>query len=81
MEQNKRVFEVMCNEDKYLDDVIKWYNNTYKTDFSIVKVTEEIEILFVKIEGSKFKDSDIFNLGFHLGSKEEKLRSEGKIDW
>lgn len=80
MEQNKIVFTIICNEEKYLNQIIDWYNKSYKTDFKIINKIED-EVCFVEIEVSKYKISDIFDLGYQFGVKEQKLRELGKIDW
>jgi hypothetical protein len=80
MEQNKIVFTIICNEEQYLNQIIDWHNESYKTDFKIINKIED-EVSFVEIEVSKYKMSDIFNLGYQFGVKEQKLREEGKIDW
>lgn len=77
---NKIVFTIICNDEKYLTPIIDWYNETYKTDFKIINRIED-EVCFSEIEVSKYKPSDIFDLGFQFGIKEQKLREEGKIDW
>ncbi len=74
------IFTIICNEEKYLREVIDWYNNSYKTDFRIVNRIED-EVCFSEIEVSKYKPSDLFDLGYQFGVKEQKLRQEGKIDW
>lgn len=80
MEQNKIVFTIICNDEKYLNEIIDWYNDAYKTDFKIINRIED-EVCFSEIEVSKYKPSDIFDLGYQFGVKEQKLREEGKIDW
>jgi hypothetical protein len=77
---NKIVFTIICNDEKYLIPIIDWYNETYKTDFKIINRIED-EVCFSEIEVSKYKPADIFDLGFQFGVKEQKLREEGKIDW
>lgn len=74
-------FEITCSDEKYLKEVIEWYNRNYNTDFKIIEVVDEVEVLFVTISANQFKQSDVFELGYQFGTKEEKLRSEGKIDW
>lgn len=77
---NKIIFTIICNDEKYLIQIIDWYNNSYKTDFKIVNRIED-EVCYSEIEVSKYKPSDIFGLGYQFGVKEQKLREEGKIDW
>ena len=74
-------FEITCSEEKYLKEIIEWYNCNHNTDFKIIEVIDEVEILFVRVSVTQFKQSDIFELGYQYGTKEEKLRSEGIIDW
>ena len=80
MELDKIKFTVICNDERYLNQVIDWYNKSYKTDFSIVNIIND-EVGFAEIEVSKYKPSDLFGLGFQFGVKEEKLRQQGEIDW
>ncbi len=81
MEQNNQIkFRVICNNEKYLNSTLQWYNSIYKTDF---KVSEFIldEVNFAVIEATRYSISDIFNIGYAFGAKEEKLRISGEIDW
>ena len=78
--ENKINFRVMCNEEKYLQNILNWYNNNYSTDFKIVNVIYD-EVNFVDIETTKFTLADIFNIGYQFGVKEETLRQKGEIDW
>jgi hypothetical protein len=80
MEQNKIVLTIICNEKQYLNQIIDWYNESYKTDFKIINKIED-EVCFKEIEVSKYKISDVFDLGYQFGVKEQKLREEGKTDW
>ncbi|MEY8862124.1 hypothetical protein [Tenacibaculum singaporense] len=82
MELDKKIvqFRVICNDEKYLKSSIDWYNSIYKTDFKIVNFTLG-EVNFVDIKVSKYTLSDIFNIGYQFGVKEEKLRQKGEIDW
>lgn len=80
MGQNNLVFTIICNDEKYLIQIIDWYNESYNTDFKIIKRIED-EVSFSKIKVSRYRLSDIFDLGYQFGVKEQKLRQEGKIDW
>jgi len=82
MEQNNKrlIFTVICNDEGYLNQVIDWYNSSYKTDFRIIRIIND-EVGFAEIEVSNYKDSDLFDLGYQFGVKEQRLRQEGKIDW
>lgn len=80
MEPNKTIFTIICNEKKYLEGSLDWYNNLNKTDFKIQKFILD-EVNFAEISVSKFQLRDVFNVGYAFGSKEQKLRMEGKIDW
>lgn len=73
-------FRVICNNEKYLKDVLKWYNNTYKTDFEISNIIYD-EVNFVDITSTKFTLADVFNIGYQFGVEEERLRQKGEIDW
>lgn len=78
--EKKVTFRIICNDSKYLEDVLKWYNNTYDTDFAIDKIIYD-EVNFVDIISTKFTLTDIFNIGYQFGVEEEKLRLNGTIDW
>ncbi len=41
MELDKIKFTVICNDERYLNQVIDWYNKSYKTDFSIVNIIND----------------------------------------
>lgn len=60
---NKVKFFVICNDEKYLNQTIEWYNSTYKTDFIIVKIIQD-EVNFAELEVSKYELSDLFTLGY-----------------
>lgn len=79
-EYDKIKFTVICNEENNLQQIIDWYNRNYNTDFSIVGIISD-EVEFAEIEVSRYKDSDLFALGYQFGVKEQRLRDEGKIDW
>jgi hypothetical protein len=74
------IFTVICNEATYLNQVIDWYNSNHKTDFKISKIIDD-EVSFAEIEVLRYKQSDLFDLGYQFGVKEQMLRQEGKIDW
>lgn len=74
------IFTVVCNNEKYLNQIIDWCNDLYKTDFKVINRIED-EVCFSEIEVSRYKPSDLFDLGYQFGVKEQKLREEGKIDW
>jgi len=80
MESNKIIFSIICNDDKYLNQVIGWYNQNYETDFKIIKIIYD-EVNFAEIEVSKYEHSDLFALGYQFGVKEQVLRQKGEIDW
>lgn len=80
MELGSKKITIICNEESYLNQVIEWYNKNYKTDFKIVGIIDD-EVSFAEIEYNQCKPSDLFNLGYQFGVKEQKLRDEGKIDW
>lgn len=81
MEQNNEIiFSVICNDQEYLNQTIEWYNSNYNTNFEIVNYIYD-EVNFAEIKVSKFKLSDLFDLGYQFGVKEQSLRQQGKIDW
>ena len=81
-DKNKVVlrFRIICNFSGHLEAVIEWYNRNYKTDFKLVEVIHD-EVNFTDIEVSHYQPSDLFNLGYQFGVKEQKLRERGEIDW
>ncbi len=80
MEQNKTIFTVICNDEKYLKESLDWYNSINQTDFRIKKFILD-EVNFAEIEVLKFQLTDVFNIGYAFGTKEQKLRDKGEIDW
>ena len=81
MELDKTIkFRVICNDEKYLKSSIDWYNSVYKTDFKIIDFVLD-EVNFADITATKYSLTDIFNIGYQFGVKEEKLRQKGEIDW
>lgn len=73
-------FTIICNDEKYLNQVIDWYNLNYKTDFEIVNLIYD-EVNFAEVEVAHYKNSDLFDLGYQFGVREQKLRQQGEIDW
>ena len=80
MEQSKIKFTVICNDEKYLHQVINWYNKNYQTDFQIINIIDD-EVGFAELSVSRYNDADLFALGYQFGVKEQKLREKGEIDW
>ncbi len=82
MEQNNKEikFDVISNDREKLEETLNWYNSVFNTDFIIVNYVLD-EVSFAEIKASKFKLTDIFNIGYAFGCKEEKLREQGLIDW
>jgi len=77
---NELIFEVMVTFPHLLSREIEEYNNTYQTNFQIIEVIDD-EVQFCRIKVSKYKVSDIFNLGYSLAALQYRLKGEGKIDW
>jgi hypothetical protein len=73
-------FKVICNREEYLFDTLNWYNSVYNTDFEIINYILD-EVNFAEIQVENYKTTDIFNIGYLFGVKEEKLRQKGEIDW
>jgi hypothetical protein len=73
-------FKVICNKEEYLKDTLNWYNTIYGTDFEITNYIVD-EVNFAKIQVANYTITDIFNIGYLLGVKEENLRQKGEIDW
>ena len=81
MEQNKElVLDVICGDEKLITESIFSYNNAYNTDFKIIEFIYD-EVIFARIRVSKYKISDIFQLGFQFGGLVESKRHKGEIDW
>ncbi|AEK24020.1 hypothetical protein [Capnocytophaga canimorsus] len=80
MEHKEIKFRIICNEKKYLEDILEWYNNTYDTNFEITNMIYD-EVNFVDIKSTKFTIEDIFNIGYQFGVEEQRLRQKGEIDW
>ncbi|WP_299715323.1 hypothetical protein [uncultured Tenacibaculum sp.] len=80
MTSNNIKITIICNDKEYLQQVIDWYNKNYKTDFKITNIILD-EVNFAELEASVYKTSDIFDLGYQFGVKEQELRHQGKIDW
>ena len=82
MEQNKEPleFQIICSDDILIKDVIDKYNKVYKTDFEILKFVYD-EVVFCKIRVTKYKISDVFDLGYQFGSYAQFKRQKGEIDW
>jgi Zn/Cd-binding protein ZinT len=74
------VFSIIANGPEYLKEILDWYNKNYGTNFEIVEIIED-EVTFVDIKAYTWNHADIFNIGYQLGIKEQRLRQEGKIDW
>ncbi|WP_172917729.1 hypothetical protein [Capnocytophaga canis] len=73
-------FSIICDDEKYLEETLNWYNNTYGTDFKITNVIYD-EVTFVDISSTKITLTDVFDIGYHFGLEIQKLREKGKIDW
>lgn len=82
MEQNNSplVFQVICSDDTLIKEVIEKYNNTYNTDFEVVNFIYD-EVIFCEIKVTKYKISDIFDLGYQFGGYAQFKRHRGEIDW
>jgi hypothetical protein len=82
MEQNNNYieFEIISGDDILIKEVVNNYNKTYNTDFEIVKFTYD-EVVCARIKVSKYKLSNIFDLGNQLGGYAQHKRQKGEIDW
>lgn len=79
MDYKTVTFRIICDDETYLEETLDWYNNTYDTDFKITNTIYD-EVNFVDISSAKFTLTDIFDIGYHLGVKIQKLREKGEID-
>ena len=77
---NQLIFKVMITFPDLLKKEIEDYNEQNNTDFTIVEVIYD-DVLFCKIGVSKYKPSDIFDLGYGLAALQYSLREKGKLDW
>tara|TARA_B100000965_G_C19513100_1_gene722842 strand:+ start:845 stop:1072 length:228 start_codon:yes stop_codon:yes gene_type:complete len=73
-------FTVISSDDKLIKEVVKKYNEIYKTDFEIVNFIYD-EVVFCKLKVTKYNTKDIFDLGYQFGSYAQFKRSKGEIDW
>ncbi len=82
MEQNNNPieFEIISGDDILIKEVVSNYNKTYNTDFEILKFIYD-EVVFARLKVSKFKFSDIFDLGNQFGGYAQFKRQKGEIDW
>lgn len=80
LENKKIIFRLMVTSVETLTQEIESYNTFFGTDFEIINIIED-EVPFCDVKVSKYKISDIFDLGFSLAILEQKLREKGEIDW
>ena len=82
MELNKQllIFDTITTDDKVIIEAIIAYNKKYKTDFEVIGFTYD-EVVFAKIKVTKYKVSDIFELGYYFHSLVTLKRKNGEIDW
>jgi predicted RNA-binding protein len=81
MGQNSKIeFDIISGDDILIIEVVSNYNTTYKTDFEIAKFIYD-EVVFARIQASKYKLSDIFELGNQFGGYAKFKREKGEIDW
>lgn len=82
MEQNNKllIFEIISTDDSVILEAIESYNKIYKTDFNIVEFIYD-EVVFAKIEVSRYRMSDIFDLGYFFHSLVTLKRQKGEINW
>lgn len=81
MEQNNETLEFqIISDDILIKEVVTTYNETYGTDFKIVDFIYD-EVTFCKLRVSKYKTSDIFDLGYQFGTYAQFKRDKGEIDW
>jgi hypothetical protein len=70
----------MCDNEEYLAQTLKSYNEMYHTDFKIINIIYD-EVNFVDLESTKFTLTDIFNIGYQYCGFIEMKRQKGEIDW
>lgn len=81
MEQNIKIeFDIISVDDILIKEVVNNYNNTYETDFEITKFIYD-EVVFARIKATKYKLSDIFDLGNQFGGYAQFKRQKEEIDW
>jgi len=78
MESN--TFKVMITFPELLEEKIKEFNTSHKTDFKLIEVLNE-EVPFCVLQGNNVTKAQIFNLGYSLAVKQYRLREEGKLEW
>jgi len=81
MEENKEIiFEIMVMYVEILEREIIDYNHRHGTNFEIIEIIDD-EVIFCKIKVSKYKFSDIYNLGYSVSVLLHTLKAKGEIDW
>lgn len=82
MEQNENYieFDIICSDDILIKESIKSYNEIYNTNFKIIKFIYD-DVVFARIQVSKYTLSDIFHLGCQFGGYAQDKRQKGEIDW
>jgi hypothetical protein len=73
-------FTIISTDDKVILEAITEYNKIYKTDFEVVEFIYD-EVIFAKINVSKYELSHIFDLGYFFHSCVVLKRQNGEIDW
>jgi len=60
-----------------LEKAIENHNEFCNTDFQIVNIDYD-EVILCDLKVTKYKQNDIFSLGYKLGILEQKIKKEGR---
>ena len=72
MELDKsKEFTGVCDHEDVLQEAIRIYNQTYKTDFILKEMIYD-EVDLARITGHEYKISDVFSLGSMYSRMSEK---------
>lgn len=82
MEQNNEtlIFDVISTDDKLIFEAIDAYNKMHKTNFEVQEFIYD-EVVFARLKVSKYKISNVFDLGYYFHSMVVLKRQNGEIDW
>lgn len=75
MTENTISFEIICDYKELLVEAIQFYNDTYKTDFTLTEYIED-EVNFANIEGRRIAIADVYSLGTVYGRMSERKERE-----
>lgn len=74
-------FEVITGDEILINDVIKYYNDSYNCDFFIQEFEDRDGVIFAKINYTKASINDIAQLCIFFGMRIQYKRDKNEIDW